>query len=83
MFNVTYKKKAQYIISEIFNTQMFINLFDAFWYMDNVFDLKYLVFDTNIITSKSIKIKCKLSGLRETGPGLSRHAVVHCLDDFG
>ena len=48
----------------------FLNLFDAFWYMNNVFDLKHMIFDTNMITSKSVKFKHKLGRLRETGPRL-------------
>ena len=35
------------------------NLFVAFWNINNVFDSKHMVFDTNIITSKSLKFKRK------------------------
>ena len=31
--------------------------FDAFWYMNNVFDLQHMVFNTNKITSKSLKFQ--------------------------
>ena len=35
--------------------------------MNNDFDSKHMVFDTNITTSKSLKFKRKLKRLRETG----------------
>ena len=46
----------------------FPNLFVALLYINNIFDSKDMVFDTNIITSKSLKLKCKLRRLRESGP---------------
>ena len=45
-----------------------LQLFVAFWYINNVFDSKHVVFDTKIITSKSPQFKSKLRKLRETGP---------------
>ena len=52
------------------------NLFDAFWYMNNVFDLQHIVFDTNmiLITSRDLKCQCKYRRLRVKG-----HRLVTCL----
>ena len=35
------------------------NLFVAFWYIDNVLTQKHMIFDINIITSKSLKFKLR------------------------
>ena len=41
------------------------NLFAIFWYINYVFDSKYMAFDTNIITSKSLRFKRKIKGFEK------------------